>query len=417
MTANRSVNIDWYPGLSVRICGSSMPDSAFVEKSVTVTMDFDTGASHSLISERYLIDAGLLRGDEAASELQTAFFGAVFSYYEAAFKVALIGESGATPPAIVPLAVVVDFEKSGFLSFRKDRKGLLGRDILHYFNATIELDFNKLRLDVIPQDWNSFEIEVANLFRQLGIAARRNFSLAGNQIDVLLNEQTASGKILRTIVECKFYKKPVGIQEVRQLKSVFDFSKSSGLADHAILVSSSGFSKDAYLVAETSGLELLEIEELRSKVRNRGKTTRPIQTEESEPEKGTDKAGKLAFVMMPFRDDFRDIYMLGIRETLSNHGYTCTRVDEVEFVGRIMDKILDLIKSSDIVIAEVTEDNPNVYYEVGIAHALNKNVVLCTKESKNIPFDIRDLNHIIYSDIVDLRSKLEKRLRSLIEMT
>lgn len=184
------------------------------------------------------------------------------------------------------------------------------------------------------------------------------------------------------------------------------------MAEHAIIVSSSGFSKDAYLVADTAGVDLMEIEDLRARIS--GKELPINQPDTSVDEIPPPHKQKTAFIIMPFKDEYRDTYMLGIRETLAKDGYSCIRADEVEFNGRIMDQILDLIKTSELIIAEVTEHNPNVYYELGISHALGKNVVLCTKDVAEIPFDTSDLNHIVYTDIVDLREKLSARLESIV---
>lgn len=66
-------------------------------------------------------------------------------------------------------------------------------------------------------------------------------------------------------------------------------------------------------------------------------------------------------------------------------------------------------------MAEVTEHNANVYFELGVAHAFGKAVVLCTKSMESAPFDIRDLNHIVYRSIRELREKLTQRVTSLID--
>jgi len=133
---------------------------------------------------------------------------------------------------------------------------------------------------------------------------------------------------------------------------------------------------------------------------------------ESEEQK-QDSSKKYAFVIITIIDEFRDTYSLGIRETLQSHGYICRRINDVEFNGKIMEQILDLINSSQLIVAEVSEPNPNVYYELGISHTLGKDVVLCTQDVTNIPFDTREMNHIEYSDIVDLRGKLSIRVESL----
>jgi nucleoside 2-deoxyribosyltransferase len=89
-------------------------------------------------------------------------------------------------------------------------------------------------------------------------------------------------------------------------------------------------------------------------------------------------------------------------------------VDEIEFVGGILDKIYNSIVNSKIIIAEVSSLNPNVYYELGYAHALNKPVILITKDISSAPFDLRNYNHIVYKNIVDLREKLKRRLGVLL---
>jgi len=115
--------------------------------------------------------------------------------------------------------------------------------------------------------------------------------------------------------------------------------------------------------------------------------------------------------------DLNDIYFLGIHEIARILNCSCERVDEIEFVGSILDKIYNSIANSRIIIAEVSSPNPNVYYELGYAHALNKPVILIANDMSSVPFDLRGYNHIIYKNIVDLRKKLKRRLEVLLEET
>jgi hypothetical protein len=64
--------------------------------------------------------------------------------------------------------------------------------------------------------------------------------------------------------------------------------------------------------------------------------------------------------------------------------------------------------------ADTTSRNPNVFYEVGYAHALKIPTILICREGAEIPFDVKAVNHIIYASIVDLRERLERRLRSML---
>ena len=122
------------------------------------------------------------------------------------------------------------------------------------------------------------------------------------------------------------------------------------------------------------------------------------------------------FVLMPFDPSFDDIYKLGIKETAESLGTYCERVDEQIFEERILDRIYNQINKADIVISDLTGRNPNVFYETGYAHALNKKVILLTKSENDIPFDLRHHTHIIYNGkILELKEKLEKRLMWYLE--
>lgn len=89
---------------------------------------------------------------------------------------------------------------------------------------------------------------------------------------------------------------------------------------------------------------------------------------------------------MPFDGDFDDIYKLGIKQSCIDAGAYCERVDEQIFNESILDRIYNQISKANIVIADMTNRNPNVFYEVGYAHALGKTTILLTKNSDDIPF-------------------------------
>lgn len=118
------------------------------------------------------------------------------------------------------------------------------------------------------------------------------------------------------------------------------------------------------------------------------------------------------FVLMPFDEDFDDIYKFGIKGAAEDVGAYAERLDEQLFVEGMLDRIFNQISKSDVVIADMTGRNPNVFYEVGYAHALGKIVLLLTKDSKDIPFDLTHRQHIVYSgSIKTLRSQLAESLK------
>lgn len=105
---------------------------------------------------------------------------------------------------------------------------------------------------------------------------------------------------------------------------------------------------------------------------------------------------------MPFAEEFNDIYTDFIYVCLHEVGYDVERADDAKSQANILRDIIGGIVNSDLIVADLTGGNPNVYYEVGIAHALNKNVILIAKEitdkeKNNHPFDLQSYRVIHYS--------------------
>jgi CheY-like chemotaxis protein len=115
------------------------------------------------------------------------------------------------------------------------------------------------------------------------------------------------------------------------------------------------------------------------------------------------------FCIMPFIDDLYDTYLFGIKEPLNAIGFNCFRIDERIFNDSIIEKIKESIMTSDYLIADLTNSNPNVFYEVGFAHALGKNVILIANSTNDLKFDLQHIRTIIYNGKINkLREELEK---------
>lgn len=113
---------------------------------------------------------------------------------------------------------------------------------------------------------------------------------------------------------------------------------------------------------------------------------------------------------MPFAANFNDTYQLGIKPACEEAGYYCERLDEQIFEERMLDRIYNQIGKADLIVADLSDRNPNVFYETGYAHALGKRVLLLTNKSDDIPFDLRHHFHIVYSSgIAELKKQLFKR--------
>ncbi|MFQ2895620.1 nucleoside 2-deoxyribosyltransferase [Aeromonas caviae] len=106
---------------------------------------------------------------------------------------------------------------------------------------------------------------------------------------------------------------------------------------------------------------------------------------------------KSAFVLMPFAQELADVYKFLIVEGLEQSGYVVKRADDIKSQSNILNDIISAIVSSDLIVADLTGSNPNVYYELGVAHALNKNVILLTQDIDELPFDLRSYRVVSYS--------------------
>lgn len=123
-----------------------------------------------------------------------------------------------------------------------------------------------------------------------------------------------------------------------------------------------------------------------------------------------------AFILMPFDRAFDDVYQLGIRTACKDAGAYCERVDEQMYDGSILERLYNQIAKADIIVADMTGRNANVFYETGYAHALDKQVILLTQDAADIPFDLSHYPHIVYGGrIVELKTQLERRVRWCIE--
>jgi nucleoside 2-deoxyribosyltransferase len=116
-----------------------------------------------------------------------------------------------------------------------------------------------------------------------------------------------------------------------------------------------------------------------------------------------------AFVLMPFDKAFDDVYKLAFKGAVALFDDVVPeRVDEQIYREGILERIYRQIEAADIIIADMTGQNPNVFYEVGYAHAKSKLCILLTSNAADIPFDLKHQRHIVYDkSIVTLRGELE----------
>jgi hypothetical protein len=119
-----------------------------------------------------------------------------------------------------------------------------------------------------------------------------------------------------------------------------------------------------------------------------------------------------AFVVMQFSSPFNEIYEEVIKSVCSEFGIEAHRADETYGPGLIIADVVREISNSEFVIAEITPPNPNVYYEIGYAHAINKpTILLADSNLGKLPFDISGFRTLFYENSIAGKRKFEEGLR------
>jgi hypothetical protein len=113
------------------------------------------------------------------------------------------------------------------------------------------------------------------------------------------------------------------------------------------------------------------------------------------------KAGDTCFVMQAFALPYGDYYEKIFKPAIEKTGLQPVRADaEIFATGKIIDQVWRGINGAKVLVAELTTRNPNVFYELGLAHALNKPVVLISSNESDVPFDLQHIR-VIYYDVTD----------------
>lgn len=159
--------------------------------------------------------------------------------------------------------------------------------------------------------------------------------------------------------------------------------------------------KDGKLIITKEKIDVTEDEPGRVFAERRSMTVSPVfkaRPTKIEP--------TLCFVLMPFQPSFNRLFREVIRPAAEAIGLKCLRADDFFSPTPIMEDIWTQLCKSSLVVADVTGRNPNVFYEIGIAHTLGKPVTIITQNKADIPFDIAHYRYFVYSDDADGRGKL-----------
>lgn len=119
------------------------------------------------------------------------------------------------------------------------------------------------------------------------------------------------------------------------------------------------------------------------------------------------------FVAMPFSDEMEDVWELGIRASAADAGLLCERADLSSFFGDVVQWIKSRIEGAKLVVADLSDANPNVYLEVGYAWGKETPTILLANSKSELKFDTRGQRCLLYKNVTDLKKQLSAELRVL----
>lgn len=275
------------------------------------------------------------------------------------------------------------------------------------FADTLAKAIRNSKFFILVMSPSYFKSEWAKLELELAMTSE----LESNKLKILpiLIEDCELPPLLKSKAYLDLRSKRVTKQNIAELLEVIEKQQTPLLTTRWMKKTgnmSMGFKKRDLGKSELKGL----IEELQTKVDSFTENSENDFSNLKEPK--TQIVPNLCFVIMPFGlEDLDDTYKYFIKPSIENKcGLICQRGDDVFGSNVIMEDIRKSINKARVIIADLTGRNPNVFYEVGIAHTLKKDVLLLSQNMDDIPFDLRHRRVLMYDFTPKGCKKLEKSI-------
>jgi hypothetical protein len=249
--------------------------------------------------------------------------------------------------------------------------------------------------------FQNFEQKIAHLLTQANVSFKSNVAVEGLEADFVISDP--SGTIV--IFETKSWEPNKA--NLKRAANQAALLKTITKADKAYVVIDGLDQGDAEagVIAFNQVLDVLPSASTELRTRSRG--FRSLR----EPE-------TIVFAAMPFSPEYDDIFFVAMSYAAKSVGAVCRRVDLEDFGGDVVVEIKRSIDSCVAVIADLSESKPNVLYEVGYAHALDRPTVhICSTPLDELPFDVRNWNTLQYKrgQTYDFQERLSARLKVLLD--
>jgi hypothetical protein len=127
------------------------------------------------------------------------------------------------------------------------------------------------------------------------------------------------------------------------------------------------------------------------------------------------------FVVMPFAEKLAPVYCDHIKRVAGSLSLSVKRAKDFFSAHHVMADVWRAICGAQLVIADCTGKNPNVFYEIGMAHTVGKPVILITQKREHVPFDLQDTRYITYDytppGMTKFEAELTQTLRTELKIT
>jgi hypothetical protein len=248
--------------------------------------------------------------------------------------------------------------------------------------------------------------KIEQILSKLGLAWQREPAIAGVRPDFLV--ETPDGK--RLIIEAKSRSNPSLLEAVDARSQAAHLRELTGADDAVVVV--------PQLEKALPIAGLLGLADLTSYLRKFTLASRdPAQATGTRPEPQPTAEKRIVFASMPFAPQYQDVYWVAMTFAAEAVGATCVRVDREDFDDDIPHKIKRYIESSIAVIADLSDSNSDVLYELGYARRHGCPCVhICSTALDELPFNVRNVNTLQYKQgqTHELREPLTKRLQAVI---
>ena len=123
-----------------------------------------------------------------------------------------------------------------------------------------------------------------------------------------------------------------------------------------------------------------------------------------------------AFVLMPFGGSFDSFYKDILKPTLEEQGFSVNRADDFQNHRNILKDVMDGISNGNLIVADLTGRNANVFYELATAHAFKKPVLMITQSINDVPFDLKSYRLLEYGTDEPGLDEIRKNIRDFAKL-